>query len=717
MKCQIANPSKFFVILAVFMLIAVQGVYGQTVSIDPATIESPAAGEQLAVNVNITGGVGVAGYQFTVTFDSSALSDVSVANADYLPAGTFVVPGSTTDTSAIFGATSALINATADGDGTLATVTFTVVEAKNSTIGLSGVLISDLEANPIAVTVEGGMVTGPAAEIPEPPETPETPETPEMPEMPAAVEFKVTLTNLTMGVPTQGGQIFSPPIFVTHGHGFSIGASGEAASAELTALAETGANAPLAALAMGSDAVGSVVAFPPPLEGVVLPGASASRMVSASPDMGYLSLATMLVATNDGIVLANSLPLFDEDGNPRSFTMDLISYDAGTEENNELATHVPGPPFEGMERAPTEGGVLSSPHPGIAGTADVGLAFAWTEPTATVTVEAVMPPEEPETPDVPDVPDVPEIPTVPTNMFEMALAPGLNMISLPLMPAEPYTASSFAAAVGATVVIRLDRAMQEFVGFTADQEGDGFAVEGGQGYIVNVPGGGMVTFEGTAWDNTMDDAAAAPGIQLPSPTWAFVVSGDLLEAEAGVSYTVVAKNHRTGEVATRQVSSDYNEFNTVWADLTRKSVIEAGDTLEVILFDDLGNIVSGPFTHKVGIEDLRNAYLSLSLTVGDMRPSDTLLGQNFPNPFNPETWIPYQLEQSADVTLQIYDTSGGIVRTLDLGFKQQGFYMTRSTAAYWDGRNNMGEGVASGVYFYSLQTADFSATRKMLILK
>ncbi|MYE91016.1 T9SS type A sorting domain-containing protein [Candidatus Poribacteria bacterium] len=421
----------------------------------------------------------------------------------------------------------------------------------------------------------------------------------------------------------------------------------------------------------------------------------------------------MLVATNDGIVLANSLPLFDEDGNPRSFTMDLISYDAGTEANNELATHVPGPPFNGMERAPTADPIMA--HPGIAGTADVGAAFGWTEPTATVAVEAMV--EMPEPPTEPEPPAEPEIPTEPKGMFEMALAPGLNMISLPLMPADPYTASSFAEMIGATIVIKLDTAMQEFVGFTAGQEGDGFAIEGGQGYIVNIPGGGMVTFTGTAWDNTMEAAAAAPGIELPSPTWAFVVSGDLLETEMGASYTVVAKNLRTGEVSTRQVSSMHREFNTVWADLSRQSVIEAGDALEVMLFDDMGNIVSGPFTHKVGIEDLRKAYLNLSLTVGDMHPAKTILGQNFPNPFNPETWIPYQLEKSADVALQIYDTSGSIVRTIDLGYKPQGFYMTRSTAAYWDGRNNMGEQIASGVYFYSLQTPDFSATRKMLILK
>ena len=284
---------------------------------------------------------------------------------------------------------------------------------------------------------------------------------PTVPEMPEVVEFTVTLTNLTVGVPTQGGQIFSPPIFVTHGHGFSIGASGEAASAELTKLAEDGNNMPLAELASGSDAVGSVVALGAP-DGLVFPGASVSTMVTASSGMGYLSLATMLVQTNDGIVLANSLSLFDEDGNPRSITRDLISYDAGTEDNNELTTHVPGPPFGGMERAPTEDVIAA--HPGIAGTADVGAAFDWTEPTASVTVSPVMmPPVEP--------PVEPEPTVEPTHMFEMALAPGLNMISLPLMPAESYTASSFADMIGATVVIQLDTAMQQFVGFTAGPRG------------------------------------------------------------------------------------------------------------------------------------------------------------------------------------------------------------------------------------------------------
>ena len=98
-------------------------------------------------------------------------------------------------------------------------------------------------------------------------------------------------------------------------------------------------------------------------------------------------------------------------------------------------------------------------------------------------------------------------------------------------------------------------------------------------------------------------------------------------------------------------------------------------------------------------------------------PEKTSLLPNYPNPFNPETWIPYQLAKSADVTLTIYDIRGHVVRKLDLGHQRAGIYQNRVRAAHWDGKNAVGEHVASGVYFYTLQAGDFSATRKMLIRK
>ena len=98
-------------------------------------------------------------------------------------------------------------------------------------------------------------------------------------------------------------------------------------------------------------------------------------------------------------------------------------------------------------------------------------------------------------------------------------------------------------------------------------------------------------------------------------------------------------------------------------------------------------------------------------------PKETTLLPNYPNPFNPETWIPYQLAKPADVTLTIYAVSGQVVRQLFLGHQLAGTYQNKSRAAYWDGRDTVGEPVASGVYFYTFTAGEFTATRKMLIRK
>ncbi len=109
------------------------------------------------------------------------------------------------------------------------------------------------------------------------------------------------------------------------------------------------------------------------------------------------------------------------------------------------------------------------------------------------------------------------------------------------------------------------------------------------------------------------------------------------------------------------------------------------------------------------------AYLQSLLEV--VSPEKTRLLANYPNPFNPETWIPYQLATDSNVQITIFNTTGNVVRTLKLGHQSEGYYTDRSRAAYWDGRNAIGEQVASGVYFYVFTANEFSATRKMLILK
>jgi flagellar hook assembly protein FlgD len=94
-----------------------------------------------------------------------------------------------------------------------------------------------------------------------------------------------------------------------------------------------------------------------------------------------------------------------------------------------------------------------------------------------------------------------------------------------------------------------------------------------------------------------------------------------------------------------------------------------------------------------------------------------VLLQNYPNPFNPETWIPFQLDSQQEVVLRIYDIYGRLVRQLELGKLPAGFYLQRDRAAYWDGRNNTGESVANGIYFYQLSAGDFSQIKRMVIVK
>ena len=116
------------------------------------------------------------------------------------------------------------------------------------------------------------------------------------------------------------------------------------------------------------------------------------------------------------------------------------------------------------------------------------------------------------------------------------------------------------------------------------------------------------------------------------------------------------------------------------------------------------------FSYARGIQTLEQLVQALA-------PKETALLANYPNPFNPETWIPYQLAQPSDVTVTIYASNGTVVRTLALGHQAAGRYQSRSHAAYWDGKNALGETVASGIYFYTLTAGDFTATRKMLIQK
>ena len=307
------------------------------------------------------------------------------------------------------------------------------------------------------------------------------------------------------------------------------------------------------------------------------------------------------------------------------------------------------------------------------------------------------------------------------NVFNVTLTKGLNMLSLPLASPKPMTAKSLAGIAGATVVITIDAENQRFIGWTPGAPNDGFPIEGGQGYIVNVPQTRNFAFVGAPWTD-QTETAAAPAITplirgargVAQETWAFVVSGHLKGQSAYDGYQVIARNLRTNGTMTATVEGDY--FAAATADLTRRSVVEVGDVVEVRVLGPDGNVEAQTLHVKVTPEHLAHAVLPVSFdSIG--KPMQNQLLQNYPNPFNPETWIPYQLSEASTVSISIFGPTGQLVRTLSFGTQSAGFYNSEGRAAYWDGCNALGEQVASGIYFYQLTTPAFQQTRRMLILK
>ena len=185
------------------------------------------------------------------------------------------------------------------------------------------------------------------------------------------------------------------------------------------------------------------------------------------------------------------------------------------------------------------------------------------------------------------------------------------------------------------------------------------------------------------------------------------------------------------------VSSNFGKTGENIADVNGDGTVNIVDLVKVA--GEMGAAAAAPAAHPQTLEILTAAdvqqwltqaqyanltdttsqrgILMLAQLLAALPPKETSLLPNYPNPFNPETWIPYQLAEPAEVTLHIYVVNGTLIRTLTLGHQPAGIYQSKNRAAYWDGKNEVGEPVASGVYFYTLTAGDFIATRKMLIRK
>ena len=185
------------------------------------------------------------------------------------------------------------------------------------------------------------------------------------------------------------------------------------------------------------------------------------------------------------------------------------------------------------------------------------------------------------------------------------------------------------------------------------------------------------------------------------------------------------------------VASNYGQTGENVADINGDGIVHIIDM--IIVAAALGTEAAAPTLHIKDLSEInttdvkkwlsdaqqlnltdattQHGILFLEQLLAALIPKQTSLLANFPNPFNPETWIPYHLANASDVKITIYDVHGSVVRHLNLGHQDEGYYMRKSRAAYWDGKNSVGEHVVSGIYFYTFTAGNFTATRKMLIRK
>ncbi|MBT5715124.1 T9SS type A sorting domain-containing protein [Candidatus Poribacteria bacterium] len=301
---------------------------------------------------------------------------------------------------------------------------------------------------------------------------------------------------------------------------------------------------------------------------------------------------------------------------------------------------------------------------------------------------------------------------------DMSLSQGINVVGVPRDGAVATAGGIADLSADVQRVIREENG--RFVAVVSPAtDAD---VTGGAAYIVLASADATLSLDGGAWENS---AAAAPITNVAHNTDAspvFLVQGslvreDTLDAVNGIEVTVT--NMRTGGTLTDTVgrSSGSGRFATTFLSLGG-SEYKVGDTFDLRVVDPSGTFGGLRETRRtITREDMRNGRIDLGAILLSAVPERSALLPNFPNPFNPETWIPFELSEDAEVTVTIYDALGLVVRRLELGIQDAGVYRATNRAAYWNGRNEQGEPAASGAYFVELSAGDVRETRRIVLLK
>lgn len=592
---------RFTLFLLICLSISTIAAAQIEISIVPSAT-NPAVGYHIEVSINITGGSNVAGYDFRLTFNSTALELISIENSDYLPGESFsqtedfrpdstyvpeIEPG---DGSVRFAAVT--LTGTAEGDGTLAVAGFKVLAETETMIGLEDVVIGNRTAQEInIVSVTGATITPTAAGT--------------------DIEYRLSIP--------PGINLIHVPLKVT--------------------------------------AVGNV-----------------AKTIESVSDL-YAELG--------GTSTVNFLITYD------SRAQEWRSYSVPSDKG--------GP---GDARFTDDKGVIAS----LRNPVSIRLRGSALGKNGTSTI---------------------------------TLSKGHNLVGLPLDDSRITHVSDLLTLTGISgnvpVIILTDGKEFKLVRRAGDP-GD-IEIIGGQSFIMTAQQAATVPVSGVGWISDPEvggaPSVAMGGIKVGDVTPILALRGSIVDEDKGLSNTnfrVTVKNRSNGRSVATVIGGEHLSRSNMWGsagvgyqltdvDLETQRAAAIGDILDISAQSPHPLIGVEPLEYTVTAEDVRQGWIQLPALIAYEIPAETALLHNYPNPFNPETWIPYQLAHAADVTFTIYDTQGVLVRQLDLGYQQAGYYTNRTRAAYWDGRNHLGEAVGSGVYFYHLRAGDYSTLRKMVILK
>jgi hypothetical protein len=297
---------------------------------------------------------------------------------------------------------------------------------------------------------------------------------------------------------------------------------------------------------------------------------------------------------------------------------------------------------------------------------------------------------------------------------------GLGLITMPLMPAEDMTLEDLFQTLGGSDKLAVLIWSQNGTLKSDPTKRASVPVAGGASYLIFAKEAGSVAVSGNAWEN-QPEGAATPSLSaadMDTTTAPVLVVNGLVRDEKGAALENirVTVENLTASRNVQAVADESGRYVAVLVDLSGKAV-KVGDMIAVDAVDPTGAYVAEPIKHLITEEDIaRGSVLVANLTMRPV-PRESALLPNYPNPFNPETWMPFVLSDEADVTIRIYDSVGRLVRRINLGHLRPGYYLNRDRAAYWDGRNELGEQVASGIYFYQIQAGSFTKTKRMVLLK